>query len=119
MTDEELARIFHEAYERLAPDFGYKTREASAVPWEEVPEANRNLMIAVAGEVRAALEANPPLEAPVVLAEVEGWMSLPAIGALHSCGYPEGWGEIVLRGSYEVVEKYGTPTPVTVTIRKK
>lgn len=41
---EKLARIFHETYERLAPAFDYKT---SAKPWEEVPEQNRKLMIAV------------------------------------------------------------------------
>ena len=51
MTAEELARLFHETYERLAPDFGYKTREASAVPWEKVPDSNKRLMIAVAAEV--------------------------------------------------------------------
>ena len=51
---ERLAQIFHEAYERLAPEFGYKTREASAVPWEEVPDGNKRLMIATA---RAALDA--------------------------------------------------------------
>ncbi len=43
---ETIARAFHDAYETLAPDFGYKTREASAKPWEEVPENNRKLMIA-------------------------------------------------------------------------
>jgi len=48
---EALAKRFHEAYERLAPDFGYKTREASAVPWSEVPEQNKRLMIAVAREI--------------------------------------------------------------------
>ena len=48
---EELARTFHETYERLAPQFGYETREASAVPWHLVPTANRNLMIAVAAEI--------------------------------------------------------------------
>ncbi|MEU4410735.1 hypothetical protein AB0F88_40045 [Streptosporangium sp. NPDC023963] len=46
-TAENVARAFHEAYERLAPKFNYKTREASAVPWEDVPAANKNLMIAV------------------------------------------------------------------------
>lgn len=50
---ERLARAFHEAYERLAPSFGYETRRDSAVPWEDVPEPNRSLMIAVAGEVLA------------------------------------------------------------------
>lgn len=48
---EALARRFHETYERLAPSFGYRTREASAKPWDEVPEDNRNLMIAVCAEL--------------------------------------------------------------------
>ena len=48
---EKDAQRFHEAYERLAPQFGYKTRDASAVPWQEVPEANRKLMVAVCREV--------------------------------------------------------------------
>jgi len=50
---EEMAKDFHETYERLAPDFSYETRKASAVPWEDVPENNKKLMIAVAGEMRA------------------------------------------------------------------
>lgn len=44
MSSESIARAFHEAYERLAPEHGYKTREASAKPWEEVPEQNKALM---------------------------------------------------------------------------
>jgi hypothetical protein len=44
---EFIARRFHEMYERLAPSFGYETREATAVPWEDVPQGNRSLMIAV------------------------------------------------------------------------
>lgn len=51
---EELAKLFHETYERLAPQFQYKTRKASAVPWSEVPRANRKLMIATCDEVLAA-----------------------------------------------------------------
>ncbi len=47
MTAEQIAQAFHEAYERLAPDFGYETREASAKPWAEVPEQNKSLMVAV------------------------------------------------------------------------
>ncbi|GAG16336.1 unnamed protein product [marine sediment metagenome] len=54
---EALAKAFHEAYERLAPSFGYATRVESAIPWEEVPEQNRLLMIAVAAEVLDYLEA--------------------------------------------------------------
>jgi hypothetical protein len=44
---ERIARAFHESYERQAPEFGYRTREASAKPWEEVPVDNKALMIAV------------------------------------------------------------------------
>jgi hypothetical protein len=46
-TDELIAKKFHEIYENLAPEFGYKTREESAKPWSEVPSQNRQLMIAV------------------------------------------------------------------------
>lgn len=46
-----IAQAFHESYERQAPEFGYKTREASAVPWEDVPEDNKTLMIAVAQDL--------------------------------------------------------------------
>jgi hypothetical protein len=44
---EAIAAAFHIHYEALAPDFGYKTREASAVPWENIPQQNRDLMVAV------------------------------------------------------------------------
>jgi hypothetical protein len=47
LTPEDLAKYFHSEYERMAPHFGYKTRPASAVPWDEVPEENRRLMMAV------------------------------------------------------------------------
>ena len=51
MTPEMLARLFHEAYEALAPEHGYKTRAASAVPWEQVPADNKALMVATAAQV--------------------------------------------------------------------
>jgi hypothetical protein len=48
MTDvsraAEIAKAFHETYERLAPAFGYETRPESAVAWEDVPVSNRELM---------------------------------------------------------------------------
>lgn len=49
--EEEVAAAFHEAYERLAPGYGYATRPESAVPWLAVPEQNRRLMVAVVGEL--------------------------------------------------------------------
>src|SRR5512134_3277805 len=53
---ERVAQAFHEAYERLAPSFGYETRLESAVSWEQVPEQNRALMRAVVAEVVGPLE---------------------------------------------------------------
>lgn len=48
---ESIAKAFHNTYERLAPSFGYSTRKSSAVPWEEVPDNNKALMIATVREV--------------------------------------------------------------------
>jgi hypothetical protein len=59
---ETLARRFHEAYERLAPTFDYVTREATAVPWDDVPEQNKRLMIAVCAEILDALHQPPRRE---------------------------------------------------------
>lgn len=51
ITPEELARRFHEHYERLAPAFGYETKKESAVPWSRVPENNKRLMVATAAAI--------------------------------------------------------------------
>lgn len=51
ITPEQLAMKFHEIYERLAPEYNYKTRKDSAVDWENVPENNKRLMIAVCKEI--------------------------------------------------------------------
>lgn len=58
---EAVARAFHETYERLAEAHGYETRAESAVPWDEVPEANRDLMVAVALDLlsRGAIDPGP------------------------------------------------------------
>lgn len=59
---EQLAKAFHERYEELAPQYGYSTREASAKPWEEVPDKNRGLMIATAQRLidDGVIELLPP-----------------------------------------------------------
>jgi hypothetical protein len=46
-----IAREFHETYEKLAPSHDYKTREESAVPWEDVPQANKSLMRSVIADL--------------------------------------------------------------------
>lgn len=50
-TAEQIAQAFHESYERLAPAHSYETRKASAMPWADVPEKNKRLMVAVANEL--------------------------------------------------------------------
>jgi hypothetical protein len=51
ITPVGLARLFHDTYETLAPSFGYETRTDSRKPWDDVPEPNRMLMIAVCTEI--------------------------------------------------------------------
>lgn len=51
ISAEDLAKKFHYNYEAQAPKFGYETRKESAKPWEEVPENNRKLMIAVCEDI--------------------------------------------------------------------
>ena len=85
--------MFHEAYERLAPEFGYRTREESAVPWERVPARNRDLMTATVGEVRAHLAAASPDERLREWPD-EGWspgIDDPEPPALGDIDTGEGW----------------------------
>jgi len=58
---ERLAQRFHEVYEILAPQFGYATRPETSMPWKYVPEPNKLLIVAVAGEILQELrgEAGP------------------------------------------------------------
>lgn len=57
---DAVARTFHELYERLAPEHGYKTREASRKPWADVPDNNKALMRAVVGELLREGIISPP-----------------------------------------------------------
>lgn len=52
----DVARLFHETYERLAPDFGYATRPETRQFDPETP--NGRLMIAVCGRILEKLR-NP------------------------------------------------------------
>lgn len=44
---EGIAKLFHDRYEYLAPNYGWKTQEQSAVPWDELPENQKDLMVHV------------------------------------------------------------------------
>jgi hypothetical protein len=80
---EALARRFHAIYERLAPDYDYRTREQSAKPWADVPENNRRLMIATCAEIlegdAQTMTINP--DPPALRSR-----SCPTC---HSIGYPK------------------------------
>jgi hypothetical protein len=89
-AEELLAQKLHESYERLAPNFGYKTRDASAVPWKDVPEQNKRLMIAVCTEICGshhalyeALEGMAQLRASIrtwgLANRIPGWQSKDAL----------------------------------------
>lgn len=58
ISPADLAELFHRTYERLAPDFGYKTREASAKPWADAPDQNKALMTAVSAHVMTIILAH-------------------------------------------------------------
>lgn len=64
MTQAEMiAGLFHATYETLAPEHGYKTREASAVAWDDVPANNKALMIAT---VQSLLDLGTIAPGPIV-----------------------------------------------------
>lgn len=67
----EMAKFFHTTYEELAPDFSYTTRKASAVPWEQVPEDNKRLMIATCRHAITDFLGGQCLETTVVEAGSE------------------------------------------------
>lgn len=48
---EQLARLFHDTYERLAPQYGYETRDDTKQFDPTAP--NGKLMIAVCGAILA------------------------------------------------------------------
>jgi hypothetical protein len=51
---ERLCERMHDAYEAAAAREGWKTQDASRVPWATVPEANKRTMRAA---VKALLDA--------------------------------------------------------------
>lgn len=52
---ERIAKLLHDAYERHAQTNGWETQAASRKHWDEVPEANRNTMIAMVDEILPGL----------------------------------------------------------------
>lgn len=46
---QAIAREFHRVYERMARALGWETQESTRVEFDELPEANRDLMLSVVG----------------------------------------------------------------------
>jgi hypothetical protein len=65
---ERIAKAFHDRYEQFAPHLGYETREASAVPWDDVPAENKTLMVAVVlsllGDRTISVPPSPSTDVP-------------------------------------------------------
>lgn len=76
---DRVAQAFHEAYEELAPSFGYETRAASAVPWDDVPRQNRDLMGAVCARLIAEGVITAATDMPVFVIKAKDLLAIEAI----------------------------------------
>ena len=98
MTDVEtvaraLAEQFHEIYERLAPSFGYETRNETRQFDPSTP--NGQLMIAVCGEIaRATLAAQAKEQtevAPHTVEDADDRTAYDLYVIAAKSGYPATW----------------------------
>ena len=48
---DSLARMFHDSYERIAKEVGWKTQESCKVEFDDLPEENKQVMLRTVGEV--------------------------------------------------------------------
>ncbi|MEV4806787.1 hypothetical protein AB0K18_42905 [Nonomuraea sp. NPDC049421] len=69
---ERIAAAFHAAYEGLSGMYGYRTRADSAVPWADVPAANKDLMIATVGQLlqQGVIRPGDPIGARTVYVSI-------------------------------------------------
>lgn len=86
LTDEQLARKFHEIYERLAPSFGYETRKETRQFDPNTP--NGKLMVAVCGELLNGLTAEAAEQREKPTSSVDYWQQKGHFGS------PEKWQEV-------------------------
>lgn len=50
-NSEELAKFFHDEYDKLAPRYGWRTQISTQVTFDQLPDNNRALMVAVCEQV--------------------------------------------------------------------
>ena len=56
---EYLARWLHHIYEQKAGDNGWDTQDGTSVDFSDLPEENRETMLAVAGELLDTYDMTP------------------------------------------------------------
>ena len=71
MSPLELAKLFHETYERLAPRYGYETRQDTKIFEPDSP--NGKLMIAVCDTLLFELGAYKVIEKKYGLTKKDWW----------------------------------------------
>ncbi len=54
----DLAKFMHEVYEEKAVSHGWQTQKKCRVPFDDLPEKNKETMIAVAEQVYGYMEKN-------------------------------------------------------------
>lgn len=59
VTGEQLARLFHDSFEELAPTFGYAAASDHVMPWSALTSGWRALMVATADRVLSELHQLP------------------------------------------------------------
>ena len=89
MTNLELARLFHDTYERMAPLFGYETRPETREFDPDSP--NGELILAVVNEVRNHLQTQdepkaPQIQEPFTVSELQ----VERICTAYESGYGRG-----------------------------
>lgn len=69
-----IARNFHYRYEQLAPFYRWSTNDLSRVPWDDLPDNQRELMLATIGALRqdGVITFNPQQDFLDVIGEGDG-----------------------------------------------
>lgn len=119
-----LARVFHAAYEAIAPGLGYTTRRATSVPWDQLGPASKLLMILTAEQVLSSgvVVAGPGPDAIGLPDPAQGELELDGAAAMptdpiagspvarcSACQAPILWREHVGTGKRAPIDLASTP----------
>ena len=56
MNKEEIARLLHDEYEKAAKEEGWRTQEYCRVEFDDLPDANKRVMLRIAGIIITKLQ---------------------------------------------------------------